>query len=226
MWPLFYNEELLDSESQLAETGNGVYISKTGFADFMPDNTDEFVAIELSFNNKSAFCHIIGTHNGDDEALFAPGWMCNSIGCSGGEDVQIKRVYPSIGTKITIKPQNTRYTEGEDPVEALRNAFESYSCLISGIEIPLLVNGQILNVAILDTVVDGPICIRGVELEVEIAVDPDAISSNIIEEPIVPIQVVEEPIDFSSMLPIPVVQDNRFPGTGRVLGGGNKYRRI
>jgi hypothetical protein len=224
VWPLFFNDELLDSEIAKAEAGNGIYISKSGFARFMGDHTDEFVALELGFGDKIAVCHIIGTHNGDDTAIYTPGWMCNSIGCSGGEDVLIRRIYPSIGTKIIINPQNTTYTEADDPVEALRNGFENYSCLISGIEIPLLVNGKIINVAILDTGVTGPICIRGVELSVEIAAEPD--STNIIEQPDCPVYIPQEPIDFSSMLPPTPVIDNRFPGTGRVLGSGNKYRRI
>lgn len=227
IWPLFFNEELLDSESDVAETGNGIYVSKTIFTEFMNEDTDDFIALELTFDNRIAVCHIIGTHNADDDdAIYAPGWMCNSIGCSGGEPVLMKRVHPSIGTKITIKPENTSYTEADDPVEALRNGFESYSCLTPGIDIPLLVNGKVINVTILDTGSMGPICIRGVELEVEI--EADAPSTNVIEAPVLMPTLLsnQEPIDFSSMLPPVSVVDNRFPGTGRVLGSGNKFRRI
>jgi len=215
LWPVCFNEELLESEVQQCETGNGIYISKDEFSNYMSEETGEFIALELKFNNISAYCHIIGTHNIDSEMIFAPGWVCNLLGANSGEVVSVQRAYPSMGTKITIKPKNTNYSKSADPVEALRNAFESYSCLVSGIEIPMMVNGEILDVAILHTSVVGPICIRGVELEVEIASEntPDVNANHFVED------------DFAKLeplIPVPKSQPSRFQGVGRVLGTGKK----
>jgi hypothetical protein len=232
--PIYFNEELTEEQITHNETSNGIYISQKGFKKFMTDDTDEFIALEISFDNRCVICHIIGTHYSGTNIIFAPGWICNLLGTNNDEDIHIKRVFPSMGTKIIIKPQNTSYTQLPDPVEALRNAFENYSCLISGIEIPLNVGGEILHVSILDTNTEGPICIRGVELEVEIVAE---ITENSFEfNSILPLPSYIDSFpdkggglnsdlsEFNSMLPMPT-HISAFPGEGRVLKDYNCNKR-
>ena len=229
--PICFNVELSEADISNCETSNGIYISGSVFSHFMTDANDEFIALELKHNNHSAYCHITGIHSADTNVIFAPGWICNMLCADNEETISITRVYPSIGTKITIKPQNSYYTELDDPVEALRNAFESYSCLMSGIEIPLSVGGKLLNVAINDVSNEGPICIRGVELEVEIAEDLEHdisgqfVSGSVVSGPVEPFDSGPvEPFDFGPMISMPDAI-NPFPGSGRVLKDYNRIKR-
>ena len=233
--PICFNVELSEAHISNCETSNGIYISGSVFSHFMTDANDEFIALELKHNNHYAYCHITGIHSADTNVIFAPGWICNMLCADNEETISITRVYPSIGTKITIKPQNSSYTELDDPVEALRNAFESYSCLMAGIEIPLSVGGKLLNVAINDVSNSGPICIRGVELEVEIAEDLEHDISGSTDfgrdEPFdfdrdEPFDFgPDEPFDFGPMIPMPD-PINPFPGSGRMLKDYNRIKRV
>jgi hypothetical protein len=98
-----------------------------------------------------------------------------------------------------------------DPVGALRNAFEHYSCLDAGQSIPLIVGQNRVYVDIVGTNSDGPICIRGLEIEVEIARPLDEPEP----EPVPAVVATHEPMVEEVK---PVVVDTRFPGTGYRLG--------
>jgi hypothetical protein len=104
-----------------------------------------------------------------------------------------------------------------DPVGALRNAFEHYSCLDAGQSIPLIVGQNRVYVDIIGTNSDGPICIRGLEIEVEIARSLDE------PEPEPEVAVAAVPTAVATHEPMveevkTAVADTRFPGTGYRLG--------
>ena len=124
------------------------------------------------------------------------------------------QICPKIGNKIKIKPHSDFYAYLPDPVEALRNGFEKYSILVKNTTIPLMIEDRVLYVDILDTHTDNsPICIRGVELEVEI----EEIASNPI--PIIPAPV----IPVVPVVPVPIIEEDqtydqkKFPGKGYSL---------
>jgi hypothetical protein len=140
-------------------------------------NTDDeqLVIIEMTSGTRSVCAHICGVHESDD-AVFAPFWMCELLGQGAGETtVELGQVHTSIGNRIRIQPYTSEYAKLDDPVSALRNGFENYACLSSGLDIPLLINGDKLIVSIIDTRHTGPICIRGLELEVEIEAPLDSL---------------------------------------------------
>lgn len=172
LYPLLFNETLTDDVINAGECGDGIYVSENRFRLFMGNGADAeaeaLVVISIKCGDRSVNTFIKGTHTEAPECVFAPSWICNVLVCSGGETVELGRAYPSIGSKITIKPHTSGYSLLEDPVSELRNAFENYSCLSAGIDIPLTVAGETLVVSIIDVGSEGPICIRGVELEVEI----------------------------------------------------------
>jgi hypothetical protein len=174
LYPLLFNETLTDDIINTGECGDGIYVSDSRFRLFMGGggadaaNEESLVVISIKCGDRSVNTFIKGTHTEAPECVFAPSWICNVLGCNGGETVELGRAYPSIGSKITIKPHTSGYSLLDDPVSELRNAFENYSCLSAGLDIPLNVAGETLVVSIIDVGSEGPICIRGVELEVEI----------------------------------------------------------
>lgn len=235
IFPLCYHDQLFDDEMKRRECGDGVYVSGTQFRRLMSMDTEDLVVYEIKCGDRSVLCHVCGTHNGPDDAVYVPMWACNVLGCYGEEKVSMKRSHPGIGLGIKIKPHETRYADKEDPVAVLRDAFENYSCLTAGVDIPLLIDGEQLIVSILETRPSGPICIRGVELEVEIEGEPTP------EPAQVPVPTDESPLE--DMLPtslttkrarineppvnvgntftdaFTISDDPRFPGRGYRLGG-------
>jgi hypothetical protein len=203
VYPTCYHETLSDLELERRECSDGIYVSVEQFGALMADS-DEMIVYRLRHGEREAYVHISGTHQGERYVVMAPPWVCGLLGC-GDELVTVERAYPGIGSRIKIRPHSTEYTQADDPVEALQRAFEAYSCIAPGMELPLMVNGRQLVVDVLETNGGGPICIRGVELEVEIqgevvAAEPEAEAANF-----------DEP-----MFAAPV-HNPRFPGVGRRL---------
>ena len=242
IYPLCFNEHIFDTEISSRETADGIYLSIQRFSQFMNVDDETVVVLELKCGDRTVYAHICGSHSDDDATVYAPSWMCQILRCEGGEEIEMRQCAPSMGLKITIQPHTSEYATLDDPVSALRNAFENYACLVSGIDIPLNVAGSRLIVSIVDTGFEGPICIRGVELEVEIQTPLDSESeselnemvsqpvnfsqmisepvnfSQMISEPVNFSQMISEPVDFSQMISAPVPVDKRFPGVGRRLG--------
>ena len=200
LYPLCFYDSLFERDLDKFECSDGIYVSQAKFSSFMEDN-DELVVLGLECNGLRSYAHIRGVHGGESDMVFAPNWMCSRLACEGGESIEVERFKPSIGLRIKIQPFTSGYASLPDPVGALRDAFENYTTLISGYEIPLFIDGQRLIVNILDTQIEGPICIRGQEIEVEI------------ERPLDQPEPVVEPV----VEPVPVVEDKRFPGRGRRL---------
>lgn len=244
LYPLLFNETITDDIINTGECGDGIYVSENRFRLFMGNgaDTEALVVISIKCGDRSVNTFIKGTHTEAPECVFAPSWICNVLGCSGGETVELGRAYPSIGSKITIKPHTSRYSLLEDPVSELRNAFENYSCLSAGIDIPLTVAGETLVVSIIDVGSEGPICIRGVELEVEIETPLDkeaeelealeaaiasAAAAAAVEEEARLVEAAEAAAAHNRFLKEECdrkareLDAKRFPGVGRRLDGKN-----
>jgi hypothetical protein len=229
IYPLCFNTHIFESEIGSRETSDGIYLSIGRFGAFMHDDDDTVVVLQLTCGDRTIYAHICGSHSDDESIIYAPSWMCGLLRCTGGEMIELKQCNPSLGTKITIQPHTSGYATLDDPVAALRDAFENYTSIMSGIDIPLTVGGANLIVSIVDTGTVGPVCIRGVELEVEIqtpldapepaapAASASAAAAAATFEPI-SAQTPMLPDSFNSLLGPSAVVDTRFPGVGRRLG--------
>lgn len=169
LFPLCFNETLTEDQLYEKECGDGVYVSPARFTTFMSDDDSEMVTLSIKKGGMEISAHIIGTHTGDSEAVYAPSWICQILSTEPGDFIELGRIYPITGNTITIKPHTSAYEQLEDPAAELRNAFERYSCIHAGIDIPLLVAGELLIVSVIDNGFGEPINIRGIELSVEIA---------------------------------------------------------
>jgi len=131
------------------------------------------------------------------------------------------QICPKKGNKIKIKPLSDFYAYLPDPVNSLRNGFERYSVLNNGITIPVLIDDRVLHIEIIDTYSNNsPICIRGIELEVEIEeLESPEIVPVVPVVPIVPVVPVVAPVvhggfDLSGIIPTSSLDQKKFPGKG------------
>jgi hypothetical protein len=227
-YPLCFHNTILEAELINQECSDGIYLSTEMFRYFNRVDSDELVIIKLTKDNKTAYGHIIGTHMDDSASVYIPPWMCQFLDADCGDPIQVTQYKDCrIGLNIRIQPHESFYATLEDPSAALRDAFEHYTVIQASSEIPLLVNGRQLIVSIIDTDSMGPICIRGMELTVNIDTPLDYVeplASTAVEA----VNTLQEPVDLSSMLPDSLLkhlkndEDKRFPGAGRVLGSFKK----
>ena len=205
--PHCFQSALLSTDSEKAESSDGIYLSNDYFRIFNGADSDEMVIISITNprNNNTAYAHIIGTHSEDRNAVFMPPWMFQILRLDCSDPVSLTPYRDcKIGLNIRIQPHESFYATLPDPVAALRDAFESYTVLQSGTQISLLVAGRQLSVSIVDTNSTGPICIRGMELEVTIDTPLDQPANSIEEEQEQPqeqeqSQEQSQDIDFSCM---------------------------
>jgi hypothetical protein len=224
LYPICFNTALSEDQLFENECGDGIYVSSSRFAIFNSDDDENMVTLSIKKGGNEISAHIIGTHTGDSDAVYAPSWICNRILSEPGDFVELGRIYPVTGNTITIKPHTSDYELLDDPAAELRNAFERYSCIHAGIDIPLLVAGSVLTVSIIDNGFGEPINIRGIELSVEIATALDkeasvAAAAKALEEAnavAAATKALEEAAAFKEEEEKAAI-DKRFPGKGRRL---------
>ena len=222
LYPLCFNESLTEDQIQNYECSDGIYVSANRFRLFMTDGDDSLIIISLKRGDRCAYTYIRGTHTGLDEVVYAPSWICQVLDVEGGETIELEKAHPSLGSTITIKPHTSQYSLLDDPVSELRNAFENYSCLSAGVDIPLMVSGEVIIVSIIETGSKEPVCIRGIELEVKIEtpLDKEAEEALAAEEEALAASAAaaaERALAAAAAKP----PDNRFPGRGYRLDGKN-----
>ena len=206
-FPLCFNSSLTEKDINKQECSDGIYLSSDRFSYFNNTDSEELVILKITKGNLSTYAQIVGIHSENRNMVLMPSWMVEYLNVDYDEQVLLERCMDvNIGLHIRIKPHSTKYASLNDPVSSLRNAFENYIVLQPNMDIPLLVDGERLIVSIMDTFSKGPICIRGVELEVEIENPTDYKIQK------------EEAFDFSNMLPMPPVENKQFQGKGYILG--------
>jgi hypothetical protein len=210
-----FNESFSDENIDKYNASNGIIVSKTLFEE-INNSVDKVAVIGLYYDTRKIYIHIIDTHNNEENIIYVPNWIYNYFNYTENEIVNYMQVYPKIGNKVKIKPHGDFYAYLDDPVTALRNGFEEYSCLLAGTRIMINVNNIPLEVEILETYINNvstnkqPIYIRGLELEVDIESEPETIPETI-PEPVI------EKDNFDSMFPSSYFknnQPNKFPGKG------------
>ena len=217
----YLHETLNDSTIEKYNASNSIIVSKAIFEYLAQQNTSEKVLIiGLYFNTKKIYVNVEDSHEDNNNIAYVPLWIYEYLNYKEDALVSYMQVYPKTGNKIKIKTRSDFYAYLDDPITALRNGFESYSCLLIGTIINININDILLEVEILETYINNekitnqPIYIRGIELEVDIESSEPEPEQNFINHQI----VEEEKIDFSSMLPLSSIPDPRFPGKGRRLG--------
>ena len=224
----YLHETLNDDQIDKYNSSNGIIISKHIFEQFL-NESDKTCIIGLynTLDNdiKKIYVNVIDSHDTEDNIAYVPQWIYEYLNYIEDSNVTYMRVYPKVGNKVKIKPKGDFYAYLDDPVTALRDGFEEYTCLLKDTVIIININGIPLEVEILETYVNDEICnnqpiyIRGVELEVDIesTEDVDIKSTNNLYQPN---QNLTEEIDFDSMLPnsfLPTNLTNKFPGKGHKL---------
>jgi hypothetical protein len=208
----FYLNSLLSEENiETYNSSNSIIVSKNLFEEITPGNV---YILGLYYNNKKIFVDIKDSHYDEPDIIYVPLWIYQHFEYKDDDLVNYMHVHPKTGNKIKIRPRDNFYSFLDNPVTALRNGFEQYSCLIKGTVIPININGKELDVEILDTYMNNqPIYIRGIELEVDIQ---ELENKNQKEDK----KVNKEPeFDFDEPM-IPSLNTNvlnKFPGTGHKL---------
>jgi hypothetical protein len=225
-FPLCFHTTLSEEQLNEQECSDGIYVSSDRFQFFNMNDSEDLVIIKISNGTRSTYAQIVGFHNDGSDKFYMPPWMFQQLDVDCDDNVVLERFTDvSIGIHIKIKPHSSSYATLDDPVSELRNAFEKYIVLQSNTVIPLFVNGTRLDVSILDTHRDGPICIRGTELVVELDTPLDVAAEAATVTAVTTEAVTENKIDddddesFDQMFTMPTKVDTRFPGKGYVLGG-------
>lgn len=234
---LFLHPLLSDEQIETYNASNSVIISQILFQEIVDKDAKGNVAIiGLYYKNKKIYVDIIDSHNDEPNVMYIPQWIYKHFNYQDDDLVNYMQVFPKLGNRIKIKPKGDFYAYLDDPVNALRNAFEKYSCLIENTTILVNVESIPLEVEILETYINSqknkknqPICIRGVELEVEIEETkdqeiklPEIKLPEIKSQEIKPENNANDEDDFSSMLPTSMIQNitspsNKFQGKGYSL---------
>jgi hypothetical protein len=122
------------------------------------------------------------------------------------EDIIVRKIQPSLCTRVTLQPFTSDHVSAENPQELLRDAFERYTCLSVGDQVSLWIGYPVQAIiTALEPPLGEPLCIRNCEIELDLERPLDmpeevaeAVAEAVAEEPPVPpptevIQHVEEP---------------------------------
>jgi arylsulfatase A-like enzyme len=130
---------------------------------------------------------VVGSHAlGDDGGALvaAPAWLVAHLqsGAADALPAALARITPSLAVRVSLRPHRPDFlADAAEPAEALRRALESYTCLSAGCAIPLAIRDSATAafagepahqhkewVDVVATVPAGVVCVRGVEVEVEV----------------------------------------------------------
>ena len=208
--PLFYLEHLTDDDIQAHMCSDRIWLPPAIFQEIASNMTEpgEFHVIQLT---NGVGQRVVGTpyqphQNSNSDTVYVPSWMYNQLE-DDTDNITYERIIPGLLTRMTILPYSSEHCEAEDPVTALRDAFEHYGCVTTGSTIPLLLPGGIqLTVDIHSTEPqsDRPLCIRSGTIELELLPPLDRPATPPVPEP-EPVPVVEHiPAPVAPVAPVPI----------------------
>jgi hypothetical protein len=216
------NPLLSDEQIDIYNASNSIIISQSLFQEITDkDAKGNVITIGLYYNSKKIYVGITDTHVYEPHIIYIPLWIYKYFDYKDDDLVNYMQVFPKMGNRIKIKPIGDFYSYLDDPVTALRDGFEKYSCLLENTRIVINVQSIPLEIDILETYINSeknnknqPICIRGVELEVDILEEPKLESEPEPKKPIYQPNLESdiESVDFSTLIPLP--KENKFPGKG------------
>ena len=172
---LLYLEHLTEDEVAEYECSDRIWLSQSDFEEWVTSGDIGVITLLRLTNDAqqtvSGFPHSV--HSQDPATLYAPSWMCRQL--DADDNVTISRFEASMCTGIVVQPHTSDHLIFEDPAISLRNAFEHYSCLTPGTEIPLWI-GYPFHVTIVSlTPNHETLCIRDCELTLELMPPLDSV---------------------------------------------------
>ena len=184
--PIVGLQHLTDEEIEEHECSDRIWLSKSEFEHWITV-TEVGIITVLQLTNgaqQTALGVPYNVHcNEDSSIVYVPSWMYNRLDLD--EEVTLARIQPPMCTGFTIQPHTSDHLIVEDPEMSLRNAFENYSCLMPGIEIPLWIGYPFyVTIACLKPL-DEPACIRNCEVELELMPPLDAPIQDAFKEEVV-----------------------------------------
>ena len=169
--PIYFMGNFSDEEISEHECSDRLWMNKDEF-EYWVTNSEPGVMNILQLKNsvdQTAIGSVYGVHTNIEEPdiIYVPSWIYKQLEID--DSVEVSRIEPALCTGLTIQPHVSDHLMLSDPVITLRNAFEKYSCLTPGIEIPLWI-GYAFTVSIVDLKPNSqaPLCITNCEMELEL----------------------------------------------------------
>jgi hypothetical protein len=174
--PIFYLEHLTDGEIAKHECSDRIWLPKTRFEQWAQQTEPGVLsvvqltnAVEQKVTGFPFSCH----YNDAPDTIYVPSWMLQRLD-GDNNMIQMERISPGLCTQVTIQPYTSEHLQCDDPLEALRDAFENYSCIQEGLTIPLWI-GTMLSTVTVDINVTQPsglepLCIRNGTLDLELLI--------------------------------------------------------
>lgn len=212
--PIFYLEHLTDDEIAKHECSDRIWLPKNEF-DHWARQTQPGVLSVIGLTNSVEQMVVGAPFSSHDvpNTIYVPYWMFQRLDADQ-TTIHITHVEPGLCTQITMQPYTSEHLRAEDPLEALRDAFENYSCIQAGFTIPLWVGGVALQVDINSTLPAGvePLCIRNGTLDLELLRPLDYQPTPPTTRPgtpIPPMDIPMVPADVITHVPMPSREERR-----------------
>jgi hypothetical protein len=190
-----YLEHLTDPELEQYDCSDKIWLGRTAYEHWITSSEPGIATIIKLTNgvDQSVVGLVYSMHyNAEEDTIYVPNWMYNSLHFDD-EHITITRFEGSLCTGLTIQPHTSDHLTAPDPQELLRDAFEQYSCLTPGQEVPLWIchpEPHVFYVTIVKLMPsDDTLCIRNCEMELELMPPMDL------------------PIPSSSMMPLAMPSD-------------------
>lgn len=166
--PLCYLE-LSEEELHKYECSDSIWLPRSEF-ERLTHSSDPGIAIILKLTNsvgQSTYGYMHSFHTDDPNILYIPQWMFELLDLDT-DNVHIEKASPALCTGITVVPHTS--DASADPETILRDAFESYTCLIKGNTYNLWLGDHSFTVTVLNYQPEDQevVCIRNCELVLEL----------------------------------------------------------
>jgi hypothetical protein len=167
----------LDEEDILRhECSDRVWIPKHMFERWLLE--EDAGTIIVATLETIAVC-IYGPHSGPTDTIYAPSWICQSLGTSdyNEEDDYIVpiRFKPQTCSFLTLQPITSHHLRTvREPEEALALGMEQYTCIQKDQTLDIrLETGDVMSVRIVDVLpeTEEPVCIRNPTGELELSLE-------------------------------------------------------
>jgi hypothetical protein len=210
--PILFLQHLTDEEIAKHECSDRIWLPRGQF-EYWLGQMEPGVLNVLRLTNAVGQT-VVGSpyamhHNGtiSDSTIYIPEWMLARLNGDYNR-ISVERVSPNLCTKLTVQPYTSEHLQSDDPLEALRDAFECYSCIQSYISIPLWIHDQNTQVRIdissTEPSSHEPLCIRNgtIDLELLRPLDYDSPPPSPVLRPGTPI-----PPPLPEMIPLPLISN-------------------
>lgn len=168
---LLFFDSLTDDDIQRHNCSDRIWLPRTDFERHMGRQEAGSLLVLKLINGVEQT--VVGTpfgyHNDGPNQIYVPQWMLEVLEYDT-DTIRIEPCTPSLCSRIRIVPFTSEYLTAEDPQIYFRDGFEAYTCIQRGQVLPLFCNGMPVSVSVADTIpnTDEPLCIRDVELELEL----------------------------------------------------------